>query len=138
MPLPERFEVPPATAEAVDAAWGATGRVVAVGTSVVRALEASAARDGYVRPGRGIAALRISAGFEPRAVDGLLTGVHEPGTSHFEMLRAFAPEPLLEEARGRAEAWGYLGHEFGDLSLVLAADGGRSQPSAQGGRSWQR
>ena len=121
LPLPERFEVPPWTVEAIRAARSAAGRVVAVGTSVVRALEASAANDGHVRPGRGVAVLRISAGFQPRAVDGLLTGVHEPGTSHFEMLRAFAPEPLLEEARGRAEAWGYLSHEFGDLSLILAS-----------------
>lgn len=135
LPLPERFEVPPATAEVVDAARRATGRVVAVGTSVVRALEASAARDGRVRPGLGVAALHISAGFEPRAVNGLLTGVHEPGTSHFDMLRAFAPEPLLAEARGRAEGWGYLGHEFGDLSLILAAEGRRSPPSAQPGPS---
>ncbi len=121
LPLPERFEVPPSTVEAIHAARSAAGRVVAVGTSVVRALEASAASDGDVRAGRGVAALRISAGFEPRVVDGLLTGVHEPGTSHFELLRAFAPDPLLEEARGRAEAWEYLGHEFGDLSLILAA-----------------
>ncbi len=121
LPLPERFEVPPSTVEAIQAARRAAGRVVAVGTSVVRALEASAANDGDVRAGRAVAALRISAGFEPRVVDGLLTGVHEPGTSHFELLRAFAPGPLLDEALGRAEAWGYLGHEFGDLSLILAA-----------------
>jgi len=121
LPLPERFEVPPSTVEAIQAARRAAGRVVAVGTSVVRALEASAANDGDVRAGRAVAALRISAGFEPRVVDGLLTGVHEPGTSHFELLRAFALGPLLDEALGRAEAWGYLGHEFGDLSLILAA-----------------
>ncbi len=119
LPLPERFEVPPSTVEAIHAARGAAGRVLAVGTSVVRALEAGATHDGHVRSGRGVAALRISAGFEPRVVDGLLTGVHEPGTSHFELLKAFAAEPLLEEARARAEAWGYLGHEFGDLSLIL-------------------
>ena len=121
LPLPERFEVPPATVEAVEVARRAAGRVVAVGTSVVRALEASAASDGRVRAGRGVATLRLAAGSVPRAVDGLLTGVHEPGTSHFDMLRAFAPEPLLQEARARAEAWGYLEHEFGDLSLILAA-----------------
>jgi S-adenosylmethionine:tRNA ribosyltransferase-isomerase len=53
-------------------------------------------------------------------VDGLLTGVHEPGSSHFDLLRAFAPLPLLEEALRHADQAGYLGHEFGDTMLVLA------------------
>jgi CheY-like chemotaxis protein len=56
----------------------------------------------------------------PRLVDGLLTGLHEPGESHFELLQAFAPRDLLEEALAHAAREGYLGHEFGDRSLVLA------------------
>ena len=55
----------------------------------------------------------------PRVVEGLLTGVHEPGTSHFALLQAFAPAPLLQRAFDYAEAQGYLGHEFGDACLLL-------------------
>jgi S-adenosylmethionine:tRNA ribosyltransferase-isomerase len=71
-------------------------------------------------PGPGVTDLRIDARFRPRLVDGLLTGIHEPGTSHFALLTAFAPSPLLERAYGHAERAGYLGHEFGDSSLLLA------------------
>jgi len=98
------------------------GRVVAVGTTVVRALEGSSASGaGALRAGEGVTDLRIGPGFAPRVVTGLLTGIHEPGSSHFELLQAFAPAGLLDAAFRHAEAEGYLGHEFGDLSLVLAA-----------------
>ncbi len=120
LPLPERSGVPAETAEAVARAKGEGGRVVAVGTSVVRALESAwdeAAR--RVRAGERIATLRVAPGYVPRVVDGLLTGVHEPGESHFDLLQAFAPRPLLETALAHARSAGYLGHEFGDSSLVL-------------------
>jgi len=117
LPLPERYEVPEATVEAVARARAAGGRVVAVGTTVVRALE-SAAQDGRLRAGRGLATLRIDGGFRPRVVDGLLTGLHEDGTSHFELLKAFAPAAFLEPALRHAAEAGYLGHEFGDALLI--------------------
>jgi S-adenosylmethionine:tRNA ribosyltransferase-isomerase len=118
LPLPERYEVPAPTVAAVRSARAAGGRVIAVGTTVVRALE-SAAQGGALRAGAGTAALRLHGGYGRRVVDGLLTGVHEPGTSHFDLLGAFAPAPLLERALRHADEAGYLGHEFGDAMLVL-------------------
>jgi S-adenosylmethionine:tRNA ribosyltransferase-isomerase len=120
LPLPERFDVPEETVAAVTHARAARGRVVAVGTTVVRALEGAAeAGGGDLRAGEGRTALRIDRAFRPRIVDGLLTGVHQPGESHFDLLQAFAPEPLLRRALAHAEQEGYLAHEFGDSCLIL-------------------
>ncbi len=120
LPLPERYEVPPATVEAVEETRARHGRVVAVGTTVVRALEGAAARNaGRLRAGSGVTDLRLGPEDRPRIVDGLLTGLHEPGTSHFALATAFAPRSLLESAFRHAEELGYLGHEFGDSSLLL-------------------
>jgi S-adenosylmethionine:tRNA ribosyltransferase-isomerase len=120
LPLPERSEVPEATAQAVARAKAEGGRVVAVGTSVVRALESAwDAAAGRLQAGARTATLRVGPGYAARIVDGLLTGVHEPGESHFDLLQAFAPPPLLEAAVAHARSAGYLGHEFGDSSLVL-------------------
>lgn len=119
LPLAERYDIPNRTALAVNGARG-IGRVIAVGTSVVRALEAGADGDGTLRAGTGRTELRLSASYEPQLVDGLLTGLHEPGTSHFELIEAFAPRRLLERAFEHAARSGYLQHEFGDSCLVLA------------------
>ncbi|MEZ5964220.1 MAG: S-adenosylmethionine:tRNA ribosyltransferase-isomerase [Planctomycetota bacterium] len=119
LPLPEAYEVPAVTAHAVATAYQRDGRVVAVGTSVVRALE-SAARGGELA---AVTDLRLDAGTQLRVVDGILTGMHEPGTSHFELLRAFAPEPLLQKAERVATAHGLLSHEFGDSMLLLGCKG---------------
>jgi S-adenosylmethionine:tRNA ribosyltransferase-isomerase len=122
LPLPERYEVPETTVAAVGTARASGGRVVAVGTSVVRALEGCAVRHGgRLAAGRGTTDLVVGPGYAPRVVDGLLTGFHEPGSSHLGLLRAFVPPPLLEAAYSHAEAEGYRGHEFGDSSLILAA-----------------
>lgn len=121
LPLPERYLIPTPTAEAVNAARRAGGRVIAAGTTVVRALESAAGADGRVRAGGGTAHLRLGHSTVRRVVDGLLTGLHEPGTSHHALAQAFAPRARLDAAFVQAEAAGYLGHEFGDLSLVLAA-----------------
>jgi S-adenosylmethionine:tRNA ribosyltransferase-isomerase len=118
LPLPERYEIPETTVRAVRAARAAGGRVVAVGTTVVRALE-SAAEGDALRAGPGTADLRLRAGDRRRVVDGILTGVHEPGTSHFDLLGTFAPRALLDAALRHAEGEGYLGHEFGDAMLIL-------------------
>jgi S-adenosylmethionine:tRNA ribosyltransferase-isomerase len=120
LPLSERSEVSRATARAVARARWSHGRVVAVGTSVVRALESHAAPDGSVEAGLMSTELRLSGAHEPRVVDGLLTGLHEPGSSHFELLEAFAPRGLLERALAHAARTGYLQHEFGDSCLLLA------------------
>lgn len=121
LPFPERWEIGAATAAAVERARAGGGRIIAVGTSVVRALEsASAGEDGAVRAGHGVTSLRIGDGYRRRVVDGLFTGMHEPSGSHFDLCAAFAPRALLLEAHARARSLGYLGHEFGDASLVVA------------------
>jgi S-adenosylmethionine:tRNA ribosyltransferase-isomerase len=122
LPLPERYEVPESTVAAVAEAREKRGRILAVGTTVVRALETSAARHaGRLTAERGVTDLKISRGFRRRVVDGILTGIHEPASSHFGLLTAFADPGLLLTAFERAERAGYLCHEFGDASLVLAA-----------------
>lgn len=116
LPLPERYEIPEATVRAIASA----GRVVAVGTTVVRALEGSVARNGRLVSGRGETDLVVAGGFRPAVVDGLLTGMHEPGTSHWKLMEAFAPRGLLQDSWAHAERAGYLAHELGDSCLVLA------------------
>jgi S-adenosylmethionine:tRNA ribosyltransferase-isomerase len=117
-PLPERSEIPEATVRAIADARRRGGRVVAVGTTVVRALE-SRALDGDLSAGRFDSKLVIGPGFAPRVVQGLLTGMHAPGTSHFAVMAAFAPPRLLEAALAHAERMGYQEHEFGDSCLIL-------------------
>jgi S-adenosylmethionine:tRNA ribosyltransferase-isomerase len=120
LPLPEKFEVPAATARAVAEARAEGHRVVAVGTSVVRALESAAAGADFLSGASGETSLLLGPGFVPRAVDGLLTGVHEKTASHYALLQAFASAALLEGASAHSERSGYLTHEFGDSWLVLA------------------
>jgi S-adenosylmethionine:tRNA ribosyltransferase-isomerase len=111
----EWFEIDQATAEAVNGAE----RVIAVGTTVVRALETAAGEDGRVRRARGWTSLAVGPESRPRVVDALLTGMHEPQASHFDLLRAFLPGPMLERAYREAVAAGYLWHEFGDAALIV-------------------
>jgi S-adenosylmethionine:tRNA ribosyltransferase-isomerase len=115
LPLPERFEVPPPTLLALARARAHQKRVIAVGTSVVRALESAAT----LERSHGDTELVIGPGYRLRAVDGLLTGMHEPTASHFALLQAFVARPLLDAAYAEAERAGYLGHEFGDANLIL-------------------
>ncbi|MBI3725500.1 S-adenosylmethionine:tRNA ribosyltransferase-isomerase [bacterium] len=125
LPLPETFEIPESTVRAIRGTRARGGRIVAVGTSVVRALEGSALERGEPRAGRGETSLVIREGFLPRVVSGLLTGMHDRTTSHFQLLQAFAPLPFIERACAHAEREGYLGHEFGDSCLVLSREGRR-------------
>lgn len=121
-PLPERFEVPRATAEAILQARARGGRVVAVGTSVVRSLESAALRappGSAIAEAQGITDLRIGAATRLRVVDGIFSGIHQPGESHHDLLQSFAPRRVLEGALAMAEREGYLHHEFGDSMLVL-------------------
>jgi S-adenosylmethionine:tRNA ribosyltransferase-isomerase len=111
----EWFEVGRRTADAVNRAR----RVIAVGTTVARALETVSDASGRVSPARAWTRLQIGADHAPRAVDALLTGMHEPQASHFDLLRAFVPERLLGRAYEQAVDRGYLWHEFGDAMLVL-------------------
>jgi len=118
LPIAERYDIPEPTALAVNEARAQGRRVVAVGTSVTRALEA-AAEHGPVRAGAAITSLVLGPNSHLRAVNGLLTGMHEPGTSHYSLLEAFAPRQLLDQGFRYAESLGYLQHEFGDSCLVL-------------------
>jgi S-adenosylmethionine:tRNA ribosyltransferase-isomerase len=119
MPYPERYRVPDATAAHLNSVHGAGGRVVAVGTTVVRALETVTDEAGTVHPGRGWTDLVITPERGVRAVDGLVTGWHEPEASHLLMLEAIAGRPALECAYTAARREGYLWHEFGDSHLLL-------------------
>jgi S-adenosylmethionine:tRNA ribosyltransferase-isomerase len=118
-PYPERFRVPHAAVRAVATARRSGGRVIAVGTTVTRALETVAGPDGTVRQGEGWTDLVVSPRRGVRAVDGLLSGWHEPTASHTRLLEAVAGRDLLDRAYAEAIAAGYHGHEFGDLVLLL-------------------
>jgi S-adenosylmethionine:tRNA ribosyltransferase-isomerase len=118
-PYPERFRVSEHTARLVNAVheWG--GRVIATGTTVVRALETVAQPDGTVASGEGWTHLVVTPDRGLWTVDGLLTGFHEPESSHLDLLRAVAGEELLERSYEAAVEHGYRWHEFGDSHLIL-------------------
>jgi S-adenosylmethionine:tRNA ribosyltransferase-isomerase len=118
-PLPEPFRVPATTARLVNLTRASGGRVVAVGTTVTRALESVAGRDGVVTPGSGWTDLVLGPRRPARVVDGLITGWHEPGASHLLLLEAVAGHALVAAAYRDAAAHGYLWHEFGDSALLL-------------------
>jgi S-adenosylmethionine:tRNA ribosyltransferase-isomerase len=118
-PYPEYYRVTPATARRVNDTRRGGGRVIAVGTTVVRALETVVDERGEISPGRGWTETVVTPDHPVRAVDGLLTGWHEPEASHLAMLEAIAGRELLEVSYASAVAEEYLWHEFGDVHLVL-------------------
>jgi S-adenosylmethionine:tRNA ribosyltransferase-isomerase len=120
-PLPERFHVPSATARLVNSTRAAGGRVVAVGTTVTRALESVASPDGVVTAGEGWTELVLGLDRPARVVNGLITGWHAPGASHLQLLQAVAGSRLVDQAYSAAGDAGYLWHEFGDSCLLLPA-----------------
>ncbi len=119
LPLPERYDLPARTVAAIEATRARGGRVIAVGTTVVRALEGAEVTVRGLVPGDGETDLVIGPSFRPRVVSAVLSGVHVPGESHFELLAAFAPRETLRAAVGRAAELGYRGHELGDAMLIL-------------------
>lgn len=119
LPYPERVRVSPVTAERMNATRRAGGRVVAVGTTTVRALESAASDDGTLRPLHGWTDLVVTPERGVHVVDGLLTGWHEPASSHLLMLEAVAGRRLLEASYEASLAEGYRWHEFGDVHLIL-------------------
>jgi S-adenosylmethionine:tRNA ribosyltransferase-isomerase len=118
LPLPERYEIPAETVDALARTRARNGRVIAVGTTVVRALEGAAEQHGEVRAGPGLTDLIVTADRPLRIVDALLTGMHEPSESHYRLLGAFAPPALLTRAWERAVGSGFRSHEFGDVALL--------------------
>ena len=119
-PGEERFRVPAATAIAINALRSDGGQVIAVGTSVVRALETVARKDGTVQAGKGVTDLVVTPKTGILAVDGLLTGWHEPHSSHLRLLEAFAGKVFLHRVYDEALENRYLWHEFGDELLIIS------------------
>lgn len=118
-PAEEYYEVPQATAVAANALRSAGGRLIAVGTTVVRALETVAGETGVLHAATGFTDLLIESSSPVRAVDGLLTGWHEPKATHLELVEAVAGRHLMESMYRRAVEVGYGWHEFGDSCLIL-------------------
>jgi S-adenosylmethionine:tRNA ribosyltransferase-isomerase len=114
LPFEEPYEISAIAALAINHTKERGGRVIAIGTTVVRALEHAAGAEGTVRSGAGLATQRINPRSRLRIVDAILTGVHESGTSHYEMLRAFTDDATLESAADWLEGHHYRTHEFGD------------------------
>jgi S-adenosylmethionine:tRNA ribosyltransferase-isomerase len=118
LPFDEPYRIPERTAAAIAHAKSEGGCIVAIGTTVVRALESAASADGSVRAGDGVASGHIGRGTRLRVVDAILSGVHQPGESHFELLRAFADDAALDQISSALVQHGYRAHEFGDSMLI--------------------
>jgi S-adenosylmethionine:tRNA ribosyltransferase-isomerase len=129
-PPAERYRVPASTAALVNHTRDHGGRVVAVGTTVTRALETVAGPRGRVRAGVGWTDLVLEPARPARVVTGLVTGWHAPDASHLLLLEAMAGADLVAEAYAAALAEGYLWHEFGDSCLLL--------PGREPGRGTER
>ena len=118
LPFDEPYHLPQATVLAIARAQAHGGRVIALGTTVVRALEHAASLRLPLRAGDGLADQRLGAASRLRVVDAIVSGTHEPGTSHRELLRAFASDEVLARADAALLAHGYRTHEFGDSVLI--------------------
>jgi S-adenosylmethionine:tRNA ribosyltransferase-isomerase len=114
LPFDEPYRIPESTAHAIRRSRERHGRITAIGTTVVRALEHAAGLDGVVRAGEGLATQRISAASRLRVVDAIFSGTHEPGTSHHDLLRAFTDGTTLSMVDQELDERGYRTHEFGD------------------------
>jgi S-adenosylmethionine:tRNA ribosyltransferase-isomerase len=122
LPLDEPYRISSFTALAIREAQRRGGRVIAIGTTVVRTLEEAAAADGFVRPGEGVAKRRIGPASRLRVVNAILSGVHEPGSSHHELLRAFVDDGTLRCVDRELNLRGYRTHEFGDSVFLEHID----------------
>jgi S-adenosylmethionine:tRNA ribosyltransferase-isomerase len=118
-PYEEYYRVPASTARAINQTRLSGGRVIAVGTTTMRALETVTGKDGVTHAGEGWTDLVITPEHPVRSADGLLTGLHEPRSSHLAMLSALAGVEPLREAYAQALEKKYRWHEFGDLHLIL-------------------
>lgn len=142
LPLPERFDIPQATVDAIERARSIGGRVVAVGTSVARALEGATTLWGALRAGSGVTDLRLGPHTNRLVVDAIITGMHAPGESHYELLGSFAGRETLKASHEFATRAGFASHEFGDIAFVEGEPVSRrtgSHPSlARGGQRHRR
>ena len=117
LPFDEAYRIPQATADAINRVKSSGKRIIAVGTTVVRALE-HAVNEGKIAAGENLATERIGVRTQLQVVDALLSGAHEPGTSHYELLRAFLTDAELELLTTELNRREYRTHEFGDSVLV--------------------
>lgn len=127
LPFDEPYYIPSSAAKLIEAG-GHRGRVIAIGTTVVRALEHAARPDGSVRAGEGTATQRLGPLTRLRVVDAIVSGMHERGTSHYELLRAFQDDEALDRMNRVADAHGYRGHEFGDSVFLARRDARARSP----------
>jgi len=131
LPFAEPYRIPRSTALMIKHAQESRGRIIAIGTTVVRALEHTAAMfDGVVPFGERLATQRLGASSRLRVVDAILSGTHERGTSHYELLRAFVDDETLGRIDQELNARDYRTHEFGD-SVFLERATNRTRPAAQ-------
>jgi S-adenosylmethionine:tRNA ribosyltransferase-isomerase len=121
LPFDEPYRIPAYTAEAIRQARELGTRIIAIGTTVVRALEHAAAIAPVVQAGEAVASQRMDASSRLRIVSAILSGTHEPGTSHYDMLRAFVDEATLNRISRALDEHGYRTHEFGDSVFLEAA-----------------
>ncbi|WP_432041223.1 S-adenosylmethionine:tRNA ribosyltransferase-isomerase [Streptomyces cadmiisoli] len=133
-PYPERFAVPAASARLINAVRAGDGRVIAVGTTAVRAVESAAGPDGVVRGAAGWTDLVVTPERGVCVVDGLLTGLHEPEASHLLMLEAVAGRAAIDRGYEAALRARYLWHEFGDVHLLLPEEGAYAEQRTDDGR----
>jgi S-adenosylmethionine:tRNA ribosyltransferase-isomerase len=139
LPFDEPYQIPRSTAHLIRTARVTGGRVVAVGTTVVRALEHAAVAGGNVRHGEGVATQKIGPATRLRVVDAILSGTHEPGSSHYELLRAFADAHTLRRMDIELNSMGYRTHEFGDSVFIERNRCGAAKfalPHGRGSVSW--
>lgn len=115
----EEYFISETVANKINQTHQAGGRIIAVGTTVVRALESVVDEAGKVRAGHGYTRLHITENHKLKAVDGLLTGLHEPEASHLDLLTAFLPKEVIQSTYEGAVREQYLWHEFGDLNLIF-------------------
>jgi S-adenosylmethionine:tRNA ribosyltransferase-isomerase len=134
MPWEETFDLPVATVQTILRAKSQGNQVVAVGTTVARALEGCVARFGELVPRTATTTLRLGPNHQRQVVDGILTGMHEEGTSHFELLQCFVPKNFLQKATRFAEERNFLAHEFGDSMLIISTDPSSKRNGVLAGR----
>lgn len=132
LPFDEPYHLPEATVKAIARTKARGGAIIALGTTVTRALEHAASQVGGVRPGAALATQRIGADWAIGVVDAIVTGVHQPGDSHYDLLRAFAGDAVLRQMSAELERNGYRSHEFGDSVLLARGRSALGEPVGQG------
>lgn len=129
LPIDEPYDIPERTVRSIEATKARHGRVIASGTTVTRALEHAASSRAGLRAGPGIANQRIARHSVLRVVDAIVTGIHEPGDSHYELLRAFVDDDVLRGVTAALERGDYRTHEFGDSVLMMRRRAGAPRSS---------